>query len=747
MVATDITEDAVLILRAIADTRGRFGLQMPIDILRGKRSARLIKHKLDQLECHGLGKHRSENQWKLILGTLEKEKMVCSRTVGGKGFERGVRLYKLSEQGLALAGGNGPRVFADLPATCESSKRSGRPESSGTEHVAAAKNHGATRRTPKPGKPPPECEGGGGQNACSARPDPTCDAGTSGTGLSELSSSAKAGTSCLDQKPLLTSVPTPRGRRRKVPASRQTFLTTRSSEDGLVLPPHPGEIPAPTPLPAALDAALLPFQRAGVAFAVRHGGRCLIGDDMGLGKTIQAIATCCAFRQDWPALVVVPNSLRLVWAEELERWIPDLGPGAVNVVRAGKDISGFKNGKASFHIVTYGLLARASPVQELLRTCCFKVVVADESHMIKNREALRTQEVLKIVAQASRVLLLSGTPALARPVELYSQICAIAPELFSSFDAFAKRFCAPKRTPFGMDYTGASHLEELHAHLRSIMVRRLKADVLDQLPSKRRQRIQLEIDPSLTGNCVTLMRDLKKASVRQERHQILTKLYSATAKAKTGPVCEYVEDLIRGGCKFLVFGHHLHMLDSLESACVRSKVRFIRIDGSVSFADRQRQVREFQADEGVRVAILGLVAGGVGITLTAASTVVFAELHWTPGLLVQAEDRAHRIGQKSSVNIHYLLAGGTADDVIWPSVSRKVQVVSAMCNGRKDRLVAELAATGCVSEAPDDAQEVTVRQEQHLANGMLYGRSLDSEVPYGRSLAKANFLVGSAGDL
>merc|ERR1719247_3546964 len=110
----------------------------------------------------------------------------------------------------------------------------------------------------------------------------------------------------------------------------------------------------------------MPFHRDGVAFAVRQGGRVLIGDDMGLGKTIQAIATCCAFRAAWPVLVVVPNSVRLVWADELERWIPDLGPGGVNIVHHGQDVAGLRSEAASFHILTYGLLARENPVRDFL---------------------------------------------------------------------------------------------------------------------------------------------------------------------------------------------------------------------------------------------------------------------------------------------------------------------------------------------------------------------------------------------
>ena len=301
-------------------------------------------------------------------------------------------------------------------------------------------------------------------------------------------------------------------------------------------------------LPPALDKALMPFQRAGVAFAVRRGGRVLIGDDMGLGKTIQAIATCCAFRQDWPVVVVVPNSLRLVWADELERWIPELGPHGVNVVKTGHDVAGLTSAGASFHIITYGILSRASPVRDHLRAHSpFKSIVVDESHMIKNRSSLRAREILQIVRHASRVILLSGTPALARPLDLYTQIEAIEPGLFKSYTAFTSRYCAPKWTPFGMDFTGASNLGELHALLRPIMVRRLKANVLSELPAKRRQRIMLEVEQGAAGAttaCASLRAELDAVHPDDQpaKHRILMQMYTETSKVKEAPVCEYVEN-------------------------------------------------------------------------------------------------------------------------------------------------------------------------------------------------------------
>jgi len=465
--------------------------------------------------------------------------------------------------------------------------------------------------------------------------------------------------------------------------------------NGLRPTPNPGPIASPSPLPAALDRALLPFQRAGVAFAVRRGGRALIGDDMGLGKTIQAIATCCAFREDWPVLIVAPNSVRLVWADELERWVPDIGPGGVNVIRSGQDLHSLKQNTASFHIITYGLVGRDSPVRGFLRTQAkFKMVVVDESHMMKNRGANRTRELMQIIKDCKRVVLLSGTPALARPLELYMQVEAVSPGLLSSYTEFTKRYCNPKWTPWGWDLTGASNLGELHSKLRSVMVRRLKADVLEELPSKRRQRVHLEVGDSAAEACFRMKGELENIGDDDglERRRLISSLYTESAKAKAEVVCEYVEDLINGGCKFLVFANHISMLDALEATAVRCKVGFIRIDGSVPSTERQRQTTLFQSDPKVRVAILGLLAAGVGITLTAASTVVFAELHWTPGILVQAEDRAHRIGQKSSVNVHYLVAAGTIDDIIWPSVAHKVEVVSAMCDGRRSHLDAKVVS-------------------------------------------------------
>lgn len=195
-----------------------------------------------------------------------------------------------------------------------------------------------------------------------------------------------------------------------------------------------------------------------------------------------------------------------------------------------------------------------------------------------------------------------------------------------------------------------------------------------------------------------------------EHRRLLSEAYGATGEAKLPGVCDYVATLIDGlmdsntssldssgnksnskgkgssnnhaqseenggnGGKLLVFAHHMAVLDGLQATCARARVGFIRIDGKVPGLERQKLVNQFQNDPAIKVAVLGLTAAGQGLTLTAASTVVFAELHWTPGVLVQAEDRAHRIGQRGAVNVIYLVAQGDdgIDSLLWQCIGRKV---------------------------------------------------------------------------
>lgn len=352
-------------------------------------------------------------------------------------------------------------------------------------------------------------------------------------------------------------------------------------------------------LPPNLEAVLMGFQRDGVRYALERDGRCILGDQMGLGKTLQAISIMWHYRAVWPLLVVAPSSMRGCWIDELEKWLPGLAPWDFNVIRSGKDVKGL--GSSRITVVTYGLLAQPDLLAHVAQAN-FRAIICDESHYIKSRKAKRTQSLLPLLKKAKHVLLLSGTPALSRPEELFTQIDALRPGLFGSFSKFAERYCDAKRDRFGYNTRGASHLDELHARLsESVMIRRLKADVLDQLPPKRRQRVDLQLSEEALREVRAGMDELDAWNRLPDgdpfdRNRVITGLYSATSAAKVAGVADYVDFLCKSGEKFLVFAYHKTMFKALETAVVKAKAGYIMITGETPGTERAGLVNRFQHD-------------------------------------------------------------------------------------------------------------------------------------------------------
>ena len=217
------------------------------------------------------------------------------------------------------------------------------------------------------------------------------------------------------------------------------------------------------------ESKLLPFQREGVASGTAFGGRILLGDEMGLGKTVQAIALACQFHTEWPLLIIAPTSMCLPWCEELERWCPFLRPGDINLVRS------HHNGAlrlAPVTIVSYGLLTNGKEKERLaagLAAAGFGIAIADEAHYLKSKDAMRSQMVLPLLAAARRCILLTGTPALNRPVELFTLLNVLCPRVpqFATYKAFTERYCDAQVRFVGrgarrLDVSGCSHAQELH---------------------------------------------------------------------------------------------------------------------------------------------------------------------------------------------------------------------------------------------------------------------------------------------
>ncbi|KAG9339534.1 hypothetical protein JZ751_023677 [Albula glossodonta] len=427
---------------------------------------------------------------------------------------------------------------------------------------------------------------------------------------------------------------------------------------------------------------------------------------MGLGKTLQAISVAYMYRKEWPVLIVVPSSLKYPWIEEMEKWIPELNPEDINLVENKMDVSGIGSSKVT--VLGYGLLTTdARTLVDALTKQNFRVVVVDESHYLKSRNAARSKILVPLIQKAERAILLTGTPALGRPEELFMQIDALYPRRFGTWSDYAKKYCNAHYRFFGnrrqWDCRGASHLDELHQRLSEIMIRRLKSQVLTQLPPKIRQRIPFDLPKDGAKEAYASFEEWEKLMRKLDSDAgvddnpfvevmgLITRMYKQTAIAKAGAVKDYIKMMLENEkLKFLVFAHHLTMLQACTEAVIEAKARYIRIDGSVPSSERIHLVHQFQNDPDTRVAILSIQAAGQGLTFTAATHVVFAELYWNPGHVKQAEDRAHRIGQTSSVHIHYLIAKGTFDTVMWGMLNRKETVTGSTLNGKKEYLKADI---------------------------------------------------------
>lgn len=428
-------------------------------------------------------------------------------------------------------------------------------------------------------------------------------------------------------------------------AWKETLLASRATDAEI-------EIPVPAGL------AYLPYQKAGIAYAATRPS-VLIGDEMGLGKTIQALGLINLDATIKTVLVVAPKSLLLNWQREAQKWLTR---------------------QIELTVINYDLIWKRADLTE--RT--WDMVVYDESQYLKNPKAKRT--VASLAIPAKRRVFLTGTPILNRPVELWPMVNAIDPEgMGKSFFGFAQRYCGAKQIRVGCkmvwDFTGASNLSELQDKMRQkFMVRRLKADVLKELPAKRRQIVPLE--PNGASSILKAEQRLIESLGFEEAARALegqsaaftemAKLRHELGVAKADKAVEHIRDMLDSVEKVIVFAHHHAVIEILAREL--DDYGCVTVTGQTSGPDRQAAVDRFQSDPSCRVFVGNIRAAGVGITLTAASTVVFVESDWTPGWMQQAEDRAHRIGQTESVLVQYLVFDGSMDAVLAQTLVSKAEI-------------------------------------------------------------------------
>lgn len=429
---------------------------------------------------------------------------------------------------------------------------------------------------------------------------------------------------------------------------------------------------------------LYPFQYVGVRFAELSGGRCLFGDDMGIGKTIQAIAYMGLHPENMPALVVCPANVKYNWLKECKAWLSSTYTCAV--IEKGKS----PVPDTDIVIINYDLMAKQKDALALRN---FNTFIFDESHYLKSAKAKRTIACMELSKPAHTVLCLSGTAIPNRPIEFWNTISMLRPtEWRGRWKDYATRYCDGHITDRGFwDTTGASNQGELNALARDFMIRRLKKEVMAELPDKIRQ--YPPVRPS--DREIRWYRDRAQMWAegldnprRNEGYvlNMLNDLRKICGEMKALPAAQWCVDYIgqaEESKPLIIFAHHIDIQESIEAHLkeMLPRLRISKINGGVSPKKRQDIVDRFQ-DGGCDVLLATTVAAKEGLTLTAADTVVFVEREWVPAWEEQAEDRVNRIGQDAdTVWAVYLTIDGTIDEKFNAIIEDKRANIKAILDG------------------------------------------------------------------
>lgn len=429
---------------------------------------------------------------------------------------------------------------------------------------------------------------------------------------------------------------------------------------------------------------LFGYQRAGAEYLVKKE-RTFLCDAPGLGKTVQALAAI-QHTKGFPALVICPAGVATVWEREIGHWMP----GVTVTVAPAKP----KPSSRSIHITSYD---RAQRNHEALMAIPWVTIVADESHLLKNREAKRTQKICGhedyrdasksvpgLLPRARYRYLLTGTPIPNRPVELIQPLMGIGRlQDLGGFGVFASRYCGwVKGVPGSIQGAVEANLPELNQKLRALCwVLRTKEQAMPDLPPKFTDHVPMALaNPErYRAAARDVFAFLETEPNAAEALVQLTTLRRVAAEEKVPAALEWIETFVEQDEKIVVLGWHVEPLQALHKAIPSS----VLLVGGMTQEAKDKAIDRFQNDPECKV-FIGSRAAYEGITLTAAANLAFLELPWNPGLVDQAANRIHRIGQKAeSVTYHYLLADGTIDEDIASLIDAKRKVIRAIETGEQ----------------------------------------------------------------
>lgn len=435
---------------------------------------------------------------------------------------------------------------------------------------------------------------------------------------------------------------------------------------------------------------LLPFQEVGTIYGILNKN-IIIGDEMGLGKTIQAL-NIVSLNRSYPLIIVCPKSLKYKWLCETENLIN------VKVEVYNSKYTDFDKFDKDIYILTYDEISKIYHKLEWRKD--IKSIIFDESHSLKNRKTLRSKACQKIKNTANNFIIeTTGSPLLNKPSELINQIEMInRMDIFGSNIDFTNKYCLrelifKKEDLCNFDYEKEKlAMFDLAQKMReNFYIRRLKKDTMSQLPDKRRTYLKVDIENKKEYD--NLIKQYKNEKEVKKKKTLLSKIKEVAANGKLPYIIERINDYIENKEKVVVFAYHKNMQNKL----IESFPNALRITAEQTSEERFENQNIFLQDDNQYLIICSIKVAYFGFDLYSASQMIFSELDWVPLINLQCEDRIHRIGQKNSVNIEYIIANNTIEEHILRVNNEKMKIIDKV-NQNVPYEVSELYANNVKDE-------------------------------------------------
>ena len=419
------------------------------------------------------------------------------------------------------------------------------------------------------------------------------------------------------------------------------------------------------------------YQKDFIRFMGAREGRGVLLDAMGTGKTVQGLAWL-RYYDLYPALVVVNASTKLQWEYQWKRWYGTTNSRVPKVeVLKGKTPKKLSVGKS--YIINWEILS--SWVPELIKIP-FMALLGDECQAMSNPDSARGRAFRTMAKQIKNVVGMSGTPARSKPMQFWSIFNLVCPERFPDFWKYKMRYCSPHRTPWGIAFDGASHMDELHNMIADLSLRRTKDEVMSDLPPKTMAVVPMEADIKELEKYEELEKELMESADTKglEKQEALAKLLNGAFAMKEVAALRWISEFLETGEKLLVFVWHVAVNDDIVTKL--SEYNPAQIGGGRT--DKEKQKEKFIKEDSCRVLVANIAAGGVGIDglQDVCSHCCFLEFSATPTDHWQAEDRLHRGGQTRPVTCYYLIAPNTVDEDMVKALDRKAAALTKAVDGK-----------------------------------------------------------------